>query len=299
MGGAQCRIDGSARPIIPALGPFDLASFATMMTRYAFLIGALFAHFLVVGQTTIAPQSVTCTLDAFSPTCAVDNLIEEIGPGTSTSTAFSFSPWSNFSTGIGFVSDYGQWEGSITYTFVNSTSVSRMMVWNAYFNFELDHSLRNALLTFYNSSDQVITTANVTFPQAVSDVLTPQVVNLATEVLGVKRVMITVGSLWGGNEISLRRMAFAGNGLVTGIDEDGSMTTLVSGSPNPARDNYTISVVGARSVGVFDAIGRSVALEAQIDQEQVVLRWDHLAPGTYHVIIHTATGQAVSRVLVE
>jgi hypothetical protein len=255
-----------------------------MMTRYAFLTGALFAHFLVVGQTTIPPQSVTCTLDPFSSVCAVGNLITGIGVGTTTSTTFPFSASSNFTTGTGFVSDFGDWEGSITYTFVNATSVSRMMLWNAYFNFELDHSLRNALLTFYNSSNQVISTANVTFPQAVSGVLTPQVVNLANEVVGVKRVMITVQTLWGGNEISLRRIAFAGNGLATA---------------NPARDHYTIPAASVEAVELVDVLGRPVDMQARIGSEQVVLQWSGLAPGQYHVLLHSAAGVAVSRVVVE
>jgi hypothetical protein len=270
-----------------------------MMTRYAFLTGALFAHFLVVGQTTIPPQSVTCTLDPFSSVCAVGNLITGIGVGTTTSTTFPFSASSNFTTGTGFVSDFGDWEGSITYTFVNATSVSRMMLWNAYFNFELDHSLRNALLTFYNSSNQVISTANVTFPQAVSGVLTPQVVNLANEVVGVKRVMITVQTLWGGNEISLRRIAFAGNGLATAIDEPGPVPTLVAGYPNPARDHYTIPAASVEAVELVDVLGRPVDMQARIGSEQVVLQWSGLAPGQYHVLLHSAAGVAVSRVVVE
>lgn len=268
-----------------------------MRKHYTLLALAQAIAMAGVAQTTIAPLSVTSTLNSFGTTPNVDNLIGNISAATTASTTFPFAPGSNFSSGIGYVSAHGQWQGSITYTFVNPTSVSRMLLWNAYFTFELDHSLKDAQLVFYNSANQVVGTENVSFPQAVNTVLTPQVVDLAEEVLDVKKVVITVQALWGGNEISLRRMAFAGNGLQSGID-DAVRQTLLPAYPMPAVDRATIPVEAARGIQLLDASGRLVGYTHQLFQDRVELNWTGVMPGIYYAHITTATGVVVSRILI-
>lgn len=271
----------------------------TMKRHYTLLVLANLIAVCGLAQTTIAPLSVTSTLNSFGSTPHVDNLIANISPATTTSTTFPFSPSSNFSQGIGYVSALGQWQGSITYTFVNSTSVSRMLLWNAYFTFELNHSLRDAQLVFYNAMDQVISTTNVSFPQAVSSVLTPQVVDLPTEVLGVKKVVVTVQSLWGGNEISLRRMAFAGTGQQVSVEELDQQAVAVRAYPNPSTDHSTLDLQDVLAVEVLDAAGRMVHVDARIERERVVLHWAGAERGLYTVLLQTRNGRRSARVVVE
>lgn len=276
-----------------------MVTFAVHMKKHYALL--LLVHAFIgagTAQTTITPQSVTSTLNSFGSTPNVDNLIGNITPATTSSTTFPFAPGSNFSSGIGYVSAHGQWQGSITYTFVTPTSVSRMLLWNAYFTFELNHSLKRAQLVFQNSAGQVVGTETVNFPQAVNSVLTPQVVDLAQEVLDVKRVVVNVQELWGGNEISLRRMAFAGNGLQSGIDE-AVHSLLLPIYPVPAVDHATIMVDTPRAMLLVDAHGRQVPHDHQFFHDRVEVRWKGLPPGVYHARITTASGASVARLVVE
>lgn len=264
----------------------------------------LVAHALTLGglaQTVIAPSAVSATLPPFyyNPILSVDNLIAGISPTTSLGTTFPYAPNDQFGQGIGYLSQYNEWQGSITYTFQNATSVSQMWLWNAYFDFELDHSLKNALLTFQDEAGQVISTANVSFPKAVASVLTPDVVDLPTEVLGVKKVVVTVQSLWGGNEISLRRMAFAGTNQQTGISDLGQDLGAIRAYPNPGHGATTINAAGVVAVEVFDAAGRTAQVDHLIGQEQVVLSWADHAAGMYQVLLHTRDGRRSVRVVVE
>lgn len=254
-----------------------------------------------MAQTVITPGSVSASLPSFYgySVLTVNNLTAGISPATTVGTTFAYAPSDQFSQGIGYVSQYTQWQGSITYTFQHATSVSQMWLWNAYFNTELDHSLKDALLTFHDEGDQVISTANVSFPKAVASVLTPDVVDLPTEVLGVKKVVVTVQSLWGGNEISLRRMAFAGNGLQTGIDNPGAAHGAIRAYPNPSQGTTTIDAAGVVAVEVFDAAGRTTPVEHRIGQEQVTLNWGGHAAGLYQVLLHTRDGMRSVRVTVE
>lgn len=253
-----------------------------------------------MAQTVITPGSVSATLPSFYdyPILTVNNLIAGISPATSPGTTFPYAPNDQFSQGIGYLSQYNHWQGSITYTFQNATSVSQMWLWNAYFDFELDHSLKDALLTFHDEGDQVISTMNVTFPEAIASVLTPDVVDLPTEVLGVKKVVVTVQSLWGGNEISLRRMAFAGTNQQTGIS-DLRTDLALRAYPNPGHGATTIDAANVVAIEVFDAAGRAAQVDHLIRQEQVVLSWTGHAAGMYQVLLHTRDGRRSVRVVVE
>ncbi len=288
---------GIDRPCARASAGAALAEIRDMIHRYFTLFMLVLTGACALAQTTITPQSVTCTLNAFGSVPAVGNLIAGIGPATTASTTFPYAPGSGFSDGIGFVSQYGQWQGSITYTFASATSVSRMLLWNAYFNFELDHSTRNAQLTFYNSANQVISSEAVSFPQASASVLTPQVANLAQEVLGVKKVVVTVQSLWGGNEISLRRMAFAGNGITTGVEEEGVSERLLP-YPQPALDQLTIPATDARACVVTDLSGKPMAVPVALRRDQVLLDCSMLPNGAYLARMTGPLGQRTQRFVV-
>jgi hypothetical protein len=91
-----------------------------------------------------------------------------------------------------------------------------MLIWNSYSNFELDHSAREVQLVFRNAANTVISTTNLSLPEATESELTPYVANFPV-VSGVKQVDLVVHTLWGGNEISMRRLAFAGSTQTAGI----------------------------------------------------------------------------------
>lgn len=290
-------LHGIDRPWAPGAAAATLAQTRHMILRYLLFSILGLSVSRSIAQTTISPQSVTCTLNAFGSVPAVGNLIAGIGPSTTTTTTFPYAPGSGFSNGIGFVSAYTQWQGSITYTFTSATSVSRMLLWNAYFDFELDHSLRNAQLTFYNNANQVISSEAVTFPQASASVLTPQVVNLAQEILGVKKVVVTVQSLWGGNEISLRRMAFAGNGITTGLAEEAVNERLLP-YPQPAIDQVTIPVTDVSACVVTDLSGKPMAVPVALRRDQVLLDCSVLPNGVYLARMTGPHGQRAQRFVV-
>jgi hypothetical protein len=252
---------------------------------------------IAAAQTVIVPQSVTASLDPFSSVTAASNMTLNITAATTASTTFPYSPSSNFSTGIGYVSDYGEDVGSITYVFSNPVSISRMLIWNAYFDFELDHSLRNVQLVFRNAANGVIATNNLSLPMATENNLTAHVANLPSEVIGVKRVEINVSTLWGGNELSVRRIAFAGNGLTTGMEE-ASITESPLVFPLPATDIVTVMLPGIRSLVLLDGLGREVPAEVNFLADRADVSVEGLPAGLYHAVGTTSRGRFSAKVVV-
>ncbi len=264
----------------------------------AFLAAIACIPTAVFAQTTLVPLSVTASVAPFNSNVGtIENLTLGITPATSASTAFPYAPGNQFVAGIGFVALYGTAMGTITYTFVDPVSISGMLVWNAYFDFELDHSIRDAQLIFRDEDNAVIVTYMLTMPQASTAITTGHAADLPAEVQGVKQVDIVINTLWGGNDISLRRIAFVSAGKNVGIGGY-DLPEQVTAYPNPAVDRLTIPVEGITAVRMTDATGRVVPVQVDHFRDRVELHWSQLTPGVYHLLINAENGTMVSRVLV-
>lgn len=268
---------------------------------YGFLALSLFlwSSSKAEAQTVVVPQSVTANITPFSSSSTpVSNLSLNITSSVNSNTTFPYSPSSNFSTGIGFVSSLGKDTGTITYTFGTPVSISQMMIWNGYFNFELNHCSKNVDLIFRNNTGAVISTSNLALPQATSSDLKPYVANLTSEVVGVKSVQIKVKTLWGGNELSIRRIAFAGNGQTAGLMENNPDQTIQL-FPNPAKNNLAILESGIQDVQLFDLNGKSIAIELVHLEGHSKIHWENTTPGVYNLQIISSKGSFFSRILID
>lgn len=275
----------------------------TIFPKYYF--NSLLSLFVLLGsilstsaQTILTPSSITASVDPFNQSVTmVSNLNLNITTSVNSSTTFPYSPSSNFSNGIGFVSDLGEGTGTITYTFSSLVAISRMMIWNGYFNFELDHCAKNVQLVFKDISGSVINSVNLSLPQATSSVLTPHVEDFPA-VSAVKSVDIVINTLWGGNEISLRRIAFAGGQHTSGIASIEDQNTI-SVFPNPSLDRVTVSVSDIQSASMVDINGKSVDIELSSIGDHTEIRWDRIASGLYYLQINTPDQHYFSRVSVK
>lgn len=261
------------------------------------LVSILFISWNAAAQTVVVPQSITATVDPYISSEPVTNLTLNITPSVNSNTTFPYSPSTGFSTGTGFVSEMGVDTGTIIYTFANPVSISQMMIWSAYFNFELDHSPRTADLIFKNTSGTTIATVPVTMPEATASDLKPYVAVLPSEVVGVKSVHIQINTLWGGNEISMRRLAFAGTGQTAGLSENYYQSLEVS--PNPAATSVVIKEQYIQHVEMTDLNGRNVAIELVKHDDYATVSWEAVQSGMYQLRITTDRANFVSKVMVK
>lgn len=253
-----------------------------------------------VGQTTLVPSSVSSSVPAFgnSSTLAVSNLSLGINANTTQNSTFPYSPSTNFTTGTGYISSYTVGTAILTFQFPTAVSVSRMMVWNAYFNFELDHSAKNVVIELRNASNTILLSHNAQLPQATASNLSAAVVNLPEEVLGVRSIRVHINTLWGGNEVSLRRIAFAGNGLSVGLEDASAEAAERAAYPMPAFDHVVIPTANATRAELLDATGRTVPVDVEYRSDAVTLRWGSLPKGAYFVRLYGREGMRTRRVLV-
>ncbi len=253
----------------------------------------------VNAQTVIEAQNITSDAGIFNSNAPVTNLGLDVNAQTTSATEFPFAPGSGIATGIGYISSLGVNSGTITHTFANATSVSQVLLWNAYFSFELNHSSNEVLLTFRNEMGSVIATENVTFLQATSDNLLPEVIDLSTEITGVKEIDFQIINLHGGNDISLRRLAYAGNGLINVSTNDpikADYTTIVS--PNPATNSVNIPLANISKVSMIDITGRLVNTNLTSFTDHAQLSWNAIEPGVYYLNIFADEGHYSSRIVV-
>lgn len=253
----------------------------------------------VNSQTVIEAQSVTSSVGAFNLSLApASTLGLNVDATTTSATSFLFAPGSSFVADIGYVSESGVGAGIITHTFANATSVSQVLVWNAYFDFELDHSSQDVMLTFKDALGAVITTEAVSFLEATAGNTLPEVITLATEIMGVKEIDFEVLTLWGGNEISMRRVGYAGSGISVSIDEIVISAINTPVYPNPASNGVTIPVEGVYEVVMTNVAGESVNVCLTSSFKNAKLSWENVAPGYYHLNIFSSKGQFKSKVVV-
>ncbi|MEZ4739704.1 MAG: T9SS type A sorting domain-containing protein [Flavobacteriales bacterium] len=253
-----------------------------------------------IAQTTLVPSSVTSSVEPFYNSSALSpsNLTLGITASTTQNSTFPYSPSSGFTTGTGYISQFGTGTAVLTFQFPTAVSVSRMMVWNAYFNFELDHSAKNVVIELRNASNTVLLSHNAQLPQATASNLSAAVVNLPQEVLGVRSIRVSINTLWGGNEVSLRRVAFAGNGLSVGLADASSDAAERAAYPVPAFDHVVIPTANATRAELLDATGRIVPVDAEYRSDAVTLRWGTLPRGAYFVRLYGREGTNTRRVLV-
>ncbi len=248
---------------------------------------------------TRVPSSVTTTIGEFNATATVSNLNLGITAATDSTTTFPYETTTQFtSAGIGYISQFGLAAGTLTFNFPQPVSISHLYVWNAYFTIELDHSINQVEMTFFDVNNSVLATWNAVVPIATVGDLTAYSSDLTLAVNGVSKVEMNVQTLHGGNEISLRRIAFAGpaesNGIASAVAD-----SPAPAYPCPATDAVTIPVPGARSVVLLDASGREVAVQTNISTGYVQLAWQGLASGTYFARITTDAGLVRSAVTVQ
>ena len=263
-------------------------------------ITALSAGTVATAQlTTRVPSSVTTTVGEFNATAAVPNLILGITALTDSNTTFPFETTSAFtSPGIGYISQFGMATGTLTFTFPQPVSISHLYVWNAYFTIELDHSINQVDMTFLDNGGNVIANSTLTVPIGAIGDLTAHAIDNTFVVSGVSTVAMNVQTLHGGNEISLRRIAFAGAGEASGV-EDAAAQLTAPAFPCPAIRAVTIPVHAAQHVTVFDASGRPVNVEAIFAEDHLLLTWQRLAAGTYTARIQTRIGRVSTMIVVQ
>jgi hypothetical protein len=174
-----------------------------------FSISLLLLFLSGISQEVIVPNLVTTTAGQFNATCPVENLILDYDALTDETTPFPYEVTSQFtSTGIGYISSSSL--GTIVFEFDTPLEVVDMLVWQAYFTIEIDHSINSCELTYFDALNNNLG----------SDLVTVPIANLAndegfvvplTTTANVSRIELQVNSLHGGNEISLRRVAFRGS----------------------------------------------------------------------------------------
>lgn len=247
---------------------------------------------------TYPPTSVSTTGGTFNATTPVQNIILGLHAGVRSTTTFPLETTSSFTTaGIGYIAAYGTGTATLAFTMPGPVTIDRAYLWNAYFAIELDHSIEDMQIRFYDVSYNLLGSVSHTWPEAVAGVNTADSLMIDPPITDVVRVEVDVQSLHGGNDISMRRMAFAGSTLVAGLNDAPPIQAAVF--PNPATDAVIVLIPDARQVALFDGAGREVQALAQRLADRVVLDVSALAAGTYHARISTANGQAHAHVLVE
>lgn len=209
-------------------------------------------------QTIVPAETITTTAGNYS-SAEVTNLGIDIDASTSSSDEFDFGPGLGLGTEIGYISDLGESSGTITHTFETPISISEVWLWNGYFSFELNHCTQDVTLTFKDETGEVLGTEDVVFAEADGGDLTAEVMELSTEYIGVKEVDFEISTLYGGNDISIRRLGYAGSGIVAGT-EDLTKEQLFSVFPNPSNGQFTIELHKNEfnTISIYNNIGEVV-----------------------------------------
>ncbi len=252
---------------------------------------------MVNAQTVIEADTVFSDAGSFNDALAPAWMLGmDVNATTTSITTFPYAPGLNFAPDIGYVSANNVSTGTITHVFASSESISQVLIWNAYFDFELDHCVQNAQLVFRDESGAEIATEAVTFPISTAANLEPTVLDLPTEILGVKEVDLVVGDLWGGNEISIRRLAYAGNQLTSiySIPVAKEITVF----PNPAINKVTIPVGTISSIEMMDVLGNKILTTFSSFAESTELSWNSVESGIYFIKILSEDKFYVSRIKV-
>lgn len=243
------------------------------------------------------PISLSSNAGTFNATTPVENLMAGIQSGVRSATPFPYESTSSFtSPGIGYIAQYGTGTGTFAFTMPEPVTIDRVYLWNAYFTIELDHSVQDMAIRFYDNALNLVGTVTHSWPIANPAVLTGDSVMIDPPITDVSRIEADVQSLHGGNDISLRRMAFAGSTLVAGLGD--ARTVHAAAFPNPATDAVTVLVANARQAQLVDAAGRAVQAPVQRFADRVLIDVSALAPGSYHARITTERGGVQAQVVV-
>ncbi len=248
----------------------------------------------------ILPDSITSTVGkfGFGCPCEVENLNLGITTGTTESTNFPFETSSSFSSNdIGHISSLGNDTLTLSFHYNSGYDITKLIVWNAYFTSELNHSIDSITLRFFNNLGHQITSINTTIPIADDSDESGYAFNLASPVIGVSRIELHVKTLHGGNEISLRRVAFEGIPSTSSVSESGY--NYLNIYPNPAKDLIFIKTSISGSVTIFNQLGQQVYNSTTINNEVTILDTSPFGKGLYFIHLDTPTGRHTRKLVIE
>jgi hypothetical protein len=249
-------------------------------------------------QTIVLADSVTTDIGLFNAAAFVGNIITDYTVDSDETTTYPFETSGSFTTpGIGYISSSNISIGVLTFYFDTPVEISGMYVWNAYFSFELDHSINDVDAVFYDGNDAEIETQNVVVPIADNLIETPSTTDFTT-VSGVSKIELHVNSLHGGNEISLRRIAFIGSQIITGINNINLNNASIY--PNPATTQVAVTADNLQNttITVLNALGQEVNVSATSNGAQYILDVSELCKGSYLIRLQNGDEVHVEKLVI-
>jgi len=252
------------------------------------ILTGVFMMTLVANSQTIVPAHTIESSVGNYGSAYPSNLGLDIDESTSSSDEFDYGPGIGLGIDIGFISNLGESSGIITHTFASPISISQVWIWNGYFSFELNHCVKDVTLTFKDAAGDVIATEDLVFSESTSEDKTAEVVSLSTEYIGVKEVDFDITTLYGGNDISIRRLGYAGNGFIVGNEELSNSEDFIEIFPNPTKGQLIVELPnnGSNTVVIYNSIGE-IVFTSNIDGKtgKYAIDIEDQPAGIYHMNI--------------
>uniref|UniRef100_UPI001112E1EA hypothetical protein n=1 Tax=Crocinitomix algicola TaxID=1740263 RepID=UPI001112E1EA len=156
-------------------------------------------------QTHIVPISATTTAGEFGGGTEIENIFDQ-ATGFSDPLVDAFTNTCSVGASQAYISAYGNTTGTLTVGIPVST-IDALHVWNGWSTAcELNHSLNNLTLSFYDGGT-LLGTETITVPMPDGSGL-GFVVPFGSTYVDVDEVTIVVNSLHGGNEIGIIELGF-------------------------------------------------------------------------------------------
>lgn len=242
----------------------------------------------------VVPSSVTTDVGQVAALTGIENISLGITALTDSNATFPYNAAGlPFQPGLGYIALYDDSIGTLTFHYQAPATITHLFVWNAYSTDEFDHSFRHASISFYDQSNALITTREVTAPIATLEDETASAIDLAGPITGVTRITVFISSLYGGNDISIRRLAFAGS-TTSGIPSP-SAVHRVNAYPCPTAERAWLAVRDVRNVRLVAADGRIVPVVVLRSTQGTELVLNDAAPGLYTVWCECPAGTCTAR----
>ena len=262
-------------------------------------LAALLVPFMRIAAQThaVVPSSVTTDVGQAAALTGIENISLGITTLTDSNATFPYNAQGlPFQPGLGYIALYDDSIGTLTFHYPAPVSVTHLFVWNAYSTDEFDHSFRHATISCYDQSNALIATREVTAPIATLEDETASAIDLDGPIAGVTRIQVFISSLYGGNDISIRRLAFAGS-LVDGI-ADPPTVRWVQAYPCPANDGVRLPVKDARNVRLVATDGRIIPILTVRSEQATELLLTNVPSGLYTARWEEGTNIRCARVVV-
>lgn len=255
-------------PSIPLLRAMTLAALLIPFTR-------------IIAQThAVVPSSVSTDVGQAAALTGIENISLGITALTDSNVTFPYNAQGlPFQPGLGYIALYDDSIGTLTFHYAAPVIVTHLFVWNAYSTDEFDHSFRTANISFYDQTNTLIATREVTALIATLDDETASAIELGGPIEGVVRITVFISSLYGGNDISIRRLAFAGS-LADGIPEQNTVG-WVGSYPCPAGDRTWLPARSVRDMRLMATDGRVIPILAVCAGEGTDLELTNVPSGLY------------------